>query len=331
MMQQRRGLFRWSMAACLGGLILVGMLAGPAVAQQTLPLKVGLMRIVGVIPTYAAIDRGFFKEAGVDFQPTDMAGGAVILPAISGGSLDVGFTNVVSLFMARDQGFDYTIVAGNTYENKILKPDSPLGYIGTSALMVLPDSPIKTVKDLEGKTIAINTRRTILTMAVEELMSQKGADPSTVKWIEVPFPRMAAPLKMKQVDAIMDVQPFVTIFEAKEGLRVLDYPLAGIRKETIPVALWAAREAWMRDNREVLNRFIKANNKGIEYVNQYPEERKRLAAANLKMDPKVAERVVWQLWKTKVDIDDLQWVSDLALKWKLIQKKQNVRSFVYQP
>lgn len=317
----------------VAALVVVSLLilaAAPGRAQQLTPLKVGIMRLAGMLPIYHAQAEGFYKDAGLDFQPQEISGGAVILPALTGGSIEIGYTNVVSLFIARDQGFNYIITTSNAYENKVRDPGSPLGYKGTTAVLVRADSPIKSVKDLEGKTIAVNTRRNIVTLTTQELMAQRGADPKTVTWIEVPFPRMAAPLEMKQVDAIATVQPFVPIYVAQHKFRIVDYSYAGITDLDFPVALFAAREDWVRDHRETLDRFNQATIRGMDYIMQHPDKQTELAVRYLKMKPEVAKMVQWNIYKKEVSLDGLQWVSDLTLKWDLIKKKQDVSTFVYR-
>lgn len=313
--------------ACLLLTLAVG-LAVPAAAQTPKKLQLGLMRMMGLAPVFSGVDRGFYKEQGLDLQITDMRGGSVILPAISGGSIDIGFSNVVSVFIAFDQGFDYLAVAGISYEGRIPKPGTPLGYVGTTAIMVLEDSPIKSVKDLEGKTIAVNTLRNILTITIQEMMDKQGANTKSVKWIEVPFPRMDTPLKMKQTDAIVTVQPFVPIFEDKHKFRIIDYPLAGVSTDLFPISFWVARKSWVQGNQDLLARFRAANQKSIEYINAHPEERRRTVIEHLKMNPALVDRVTWNDWDWRLHLGPLQHAADLSFKWKLIEKKLDVSKFI---
>lgn len=312
----------------LVGLLLVAVLAAPAAAQKLDVMKMGLMRILALTPIYSGLDNGYFKEQGIDLQIKAMRGGAVILPAISGGSIDIGFSNLISLFIAREQGFDYVAVDGISYEKPSQRPGTRLGYQGTSALMVRGDSPIKSVKDLEGKNVAINTRRNIVWLTISELMAQRGADPSKVRWVELPFPRMGAPLKTGQVDAIFQVQPLVPIYQQKFKFRILDYPYAGITKKTFPLSFFISREKWVKKNGDLLKRFRKANRKGIERINSDIKERNRVVIAHLRMKPGLIDKVYWNYWSANMDVETTQWLADLSLKWKLLKKKQDVRTLM---
>ena len=303
-------------------------LGSPAMAQKTQTLNVGLMRIMGLAPIYSGIDQGFFKEEGLELKITAMRGGSVILPAISGGSLDIGFTNVISAYIARDQGFDYTAVAGISYENRLQAPGTKLGYTGTSAVMVPNDSPIKTWKDLEGKTFGLNNRRNIVWLTVVEMMQQHGADPSTMKWHEVPFPRMAGPLKLKQIDAIFQVQPLVVIYQKKHQMRIIDYPFSSISKKSIPISFWIGREKWAKGNMDRLNRFRRAQRKAIAHLNATPGEPARVVMKHMKMSKGLASIAAWNRWSPDLELEGLQWMADLALKWKLLDKRLDVKTMI---
>src|SRR4029077_10110182 len=66
--------------------------APPAQSQ----LRVGLLPITANLDLFYAREQGYFTEAGISAELTPMAGGAEILPALIGGSLDVGTINSVT-------------------------------------------------------------------------------------------------------------------------------------------------------------------------------------------------------------------------------------------
>ena len=58
---------------------------------------------------------------------------------------------------------------------------------------------MKTPKDLEGKTIAVNTLNNICGVTINATLEEKGVDVSTLKYTEVPFPEMVAALEKGRV------------------------------------------------------------------------------------------------------------------------------------
>src|SRR5690554_4211016 len=108
--------------------------------------KVGYMKIVDNAAMFMAMEKGFFKAEGLDLETVPMAGGAVIVQGVTSGDLQFGWTNVISLYQAHVAGFDFKLIAGGATNVR--------GTNETHAIEVLKDSPIKTAKDLEGKTVA---------------------------------------------------------------------------------------------------------------------------------------------------------------------------------
>ena len=66
--------------------------------QAQAKLNVGTMKIGDLSPFFVAQDRGFFKDAGLEINVTAMVGGATIAPALASGALNVGWSNVVSIY-----------------------------------------------------------------------------------------------------------------------------------------------------------------------------------------------------------------------------------------
>ena len=112
-------------AAVLGGLATGGPLLAACAPAATAPspspssaptatasptpkpirtLKVGYLPLTDFLGMYAAIEQGYMADEGLKLELQAMAGGATIIPAIVGGSLDFGISNYVSVIVANGQG-----------------------------------------------------------------------------------------------------------------------------------------------------------------------------------------------------------------------------------
>src|SRR5712692_7952097 len=116
--------------------------------------KLGFMKIVDDAAMFVAVEKGFFKAEGLELETVPMAGGAVIGPAVTSGDLQFGWTNVISLYQGHEGGFDFKLIAGGATNVK--------GTNESHAIEVLKSSPIIRAKDLEGKTVAVNTLNNIV-------------------------------------------------------------------------------------------------------------------------------------------------------------------------
>ena len=69
--------------------------------------KLGYMKIVDNAAMFMAMEKGFFKAEGLEIETVPMAGGAVIVQGVTSGDLQFGWTNVISLYQAVVEGFDF--------------------------------------------------------------------------------------------------------------------------------------------------------------------------------------------------------------------------------
>src|SRR5918996_2507349 len=210
--------------------------------------KLGYMKIVDNAAMFVAMEKGFFKAEGLELETVPMAGGAVIVQGVTSGDLQFGWTNVISLYQAHVEGFDFKLIAGGATNVK--------GANETHAIQVLKTSPIVRAKDLEGKTVAVNTLNNIVHLMAMAWLDKNGANSSKVKFVEIPFPQMEAALTAGKVDAISVQEPFVTAAVAKAGARVLAHPWSEVLPKFL-IASWFASEKWIQKNRTTIQAFVR--------------------------------------------------------------------------
>jgi NitT/TauT family transport system substrate-binding protein len=130
----------------LASATLVGLWAEPALSQTLEKMRIGLP-----VPNYtpyavvsAADDLGFYKKNGVDAEITAYRGGSTAQEALIDGSADLIVHFPASVAIVVKKGFKERIVGvGET---------KPTGW----HLMVANDSPIKTLRQLDGKTVCVS-------------------------------------------------------------------------------------------------------------------------------------------------------------------------------
>src|SRR5258708_26935591 len=101
--------------------------------------------------------------------------------------------------LAEQQGFKLEVIAAGTkqFENPV----------NTNGLVARQGDSIKTGKDLEGKTVAVNTRKGIIWLFARAWIAKSGGDPSKVTFKEEPLPHMRGALRGKQIDAAFMANP----------------------------------------------------------------------------------------------------------------------------
>jgi NitT/TauT family transport system substrate-binding protein len=281
--------------------------------------KLGYMKIVDNAPMFVAMERGFFKAAGLELETLPMAGGAVIVQGVTSGDLQIGWTNVISLYQAHVEGFDFKFIAGGATNVK--------GTNDTHALLVAKSSPINSAKDLEGKTVAVNTLNNIVHLMAMAWLDKNGASSAKVKFVEIPFPQMEAALLAGKIDAASAHEPFPSAALAKGVVRVLANPWSGVIGKFL-IASWFASEKWLQKNKQTAQAFIAALNRGIDAVGADPKGSRDAIAKWTGLKPDLAGKIPLPVFERGVSEKDLQVTIDLTQKYKLIPRAFKARDVI---
>src|SRR5437763_16746036 len=70
---------------------------------SAIPISVGYLPIADCAQLFVGIDKGFFKDVGLSIKAIPLASGVKILEATATKSIDVGFSAVAPLILARSQ------------------------------------------------------------------------------------------------------------------------------------------------------------------------------------------------------------------------------------
>src|SRR5215470_9014980 len=129
--------------------------------------------------------------------------------------MDIVLSNTIATFQAIEQGLDAIILAPGAIV-RVSPPDT------TTALIVRKDS-IKSLKDLEGKRIAVNVINSSAWLHMVAALEKHGVDRTKVRFSEVPFPQMNDPLLNGQIDAVVQVEPFRSALMATGKAEIMSW------------------------------------------------------------------------------------------------------------
>lgn len=274
-------------------------------------VTVGVIPIVDVAPIYLGVAQGFFADEGLDVSMETAQGGAAIVPAVVSGQYQFGFSNTTSLLLAHSQGLPLQVVAAGVASTGTAGKDF-------GAVVVKADSPIKTAKDLAGKRVAVNTLKNINTTTINNVVEKAGGDPSTISYVELPFPDIAAAVASGDVDAGQVVEPFLTIATG-QGDRQVVSNYAGTDPD-LTIGMYFTTQQYAQQNAEVVDGFTAAMKKSMAYAAEHPDEVRAILADYTKIDPAVQEKLVLPRWPSAVDRDSVELLGELATEDGLITK-----------
>ncbi|MFI0486097.1 ABC transporter substrate-binding protein [Actinomadura sp. 9N215] len=282
----------------------------------------GTMTIADSAPVQLALSKGLFKAEGLTVRTQVIQGGAAGIPLLRSGRLDVSFGNYVSLFIAgvKDPRFKPKIVAEGF--NSAAK---------THTVMVRGDSPYRTIKDLAGKKIAVNTKHNISTMLVRSAAKAQGVDFDDDKgFVEVPPPAMEQALKSRSVEAVMAIEPFGTQMTRSMGARMVA-DLSSGQTASLPIAGYAATEKFAKDNPKTVAAFQRALVKAQGMCADRKVVQDVLPTYAKGIDAKVAAGMSFGTYPTSLDAAHLQRVADLMRQFGYLDKPVDVKNFVATP
>jgi NitT/TauT family transport system substrate-binding protein len=276
-------------------------------------LRVGVLPFSESLGAVMADKLGYFKAEGIEVEMSKFNSGALALPLLQAGKLDIAFSNTVSTLQALEQGLDGTILAPGAVV-RAQSPDS------TSALIVLKGA-MKSPKELEGKRIAVNVINSSAWLYVTAYLDKHGVDRSKVRFVEIPFPQMNDPLLNKQVDMISQVEPFSTIMLDSGKVDALGYSYVEAQPNG-DITQYVALTEWVKKNPGLAQRFARAIRKGSDYVNA-PANQAAVREANVQftnLAPALKDRVNMPRLGTSVSLDEMRKTMNMMLKYGLMKK-----------
>jgi NitT/TauT family transport system substrate-binding protein len=292
-----------------------------AASPETTKLRIAVVPIAGFTPIYAADKLGFFKQEGLEVTIDRASGGAMTLPLLVQGTLQLAVTPVVSVALANQQGFNIRMIPPSL-DDKSVKP-------GQTAQIVMADSPIKSPADLKGKRVAVNTLNSVNWLYDRAFVRAKGGiDPADVQYTEVPFPSMVDTLLRGYVDAINVPQPFHYIAVKTGKVRVLGYPFVEIQPG-LHIAPYAGTVKWLDANPNTVKGFVNAMNKAVEYMRNNPEEAKKLITGFTGAKREIVDAVPMDDWSLVLSEDNVAKTLEVMKTEGVLKKDLNAKEMIH--
>jgi NitT/TauT family transport system substrate-binding protein len=295
---------------------------GDADSAKPTTVKVGTIPIADVAPLYLGIKQGFFTAEKLNVQPVPAEGGAAIVPAVLSGSDQIGFSNVTSLLIAASKDLPVTIIS----QGVLAGEDESKAF---DALLVPKDSKITDLKQLEGKTVAVNNLNNVGPLTINTALKANGVDYKKIKYIEVPFPDMPAALDSGRVPAAWMVEPFVSQVKAAGG-KTLATPF----EQTAPnltIATYFTSKKYAQENPDVIERFARAMNKSLDYAQSHPDEVRQIVTTYTKIPAAAAEKMSLPTWKADLNQPTIEKTAQLAQEYGFLKEAPAVDELIYTP
>lgn len=305
----------------VGVVVLLLALAGcgsetpPSSPGQPDDVTVGLISILDVAPIYLGKEKGFFSDRDINLTLQPAEAGTETIPAVVSGELQFGFSNVVTLLLAQEQGLPVQVVSNGTNSTGVDGEDF-------GALMVSGNSPVKSVADLAGKKVAVNVLQNVVELAVRASAAKANIDPNSIEYVKLGFPEMAAALADGRVDAAFVVEPFQQVVLSQGG-RAIASSLVDAAPN-LSVAMYFTSKQLLSENPDLASRFTDAMNESLAYADSHPDEVREILPTYTKIGPEVIPNLVLPKWPAEVNRDSVATIAELARKENILTSEPNL-------
>jgi NitT/TauT family transport system substrate-binding protein len=309
----------WLAAAALG-LAPHAALAQPKPAPAN--VRAAVMPVTNFTPILVARDKGFFADENLNVTWTTVAQGGIAVEAVFGGSAEIGGGSIFEPMVARGNGLDIVFLAASTR----IRDEQP----DNSAIVVRTADSIKTAKDLVGKRISAGLINGPNYVHLREWLQRNGVDPNSVQYFELPFPQMADALFQNRLDAVWNVEPFLTFMLNSGNARVVAYPY----QENVPhmdITGYVAKESWVKANPDVARRFKRAIDRATAFlIEANKDERDGWVAKYSGAKPEVVAAMHLPQFTDKFNVATLKANLDIAIRQKLA-KPFDLDAMIWKP
>jgi NitT/TauT family transport system substrate-binding protein len=318
---------RWIFLALTGifvAIILAACLWNRTTSKPGTKLRIGYLPVAAELPLFVAVEQGYFKKAGIDFDLVRFASSNEMGNAATADQIDIlaGCASNVVFDIGHVSGKKHLVFATNPYSN------TP-GHV-TDHLIVTKNSDIKSLADLKGRKIAsfpgsVNRIFTYL------ILEKHGVPRTSYSYTEL-LPKDWQPsLASGAVDAISALEPNATQI-IKDGTGVSLFP--GFYADLMPdVPLsghWIAADFYGRADKAQLAAFLSAYDQAIVFCREHEKEAKSYLVKYANVREDIVADVNLNPWKRLSEIDSKQFQAfiDLLAANQALQSRVNISDYL---
>lgn len=269
-------------------------------------------------PMYVAIEKGYFLEEGIKINLLNGLGADKTMTAVLSGESDIGFMgSESSIYVYQEGAKDYVVNFAQLTQR------------AGNFLVSRNQEEEFTWNNLKEKTVLGGREGGMPEMIFEYILTRKGINPKTdidiVKNID--FGYTAEAFSSGEGDYTVEFEPAAEALEMEGKGKIV--ASLGVESGMVPYTAFSAKKSYIKKNKEVIQSFTNAIQKGIDYVATHtPEEIAKVIKPQFKeTDLKVIEAIVERYydqdtWKedTVFNEESFMLLQDILKESKVLDK-----------
>jgi NitT/TauT family transport system substrate-binding protein len=205
----------------------------------------------------AALGEGYYKDAGLDVTIVQGNGSGNTAQLVAAGRADLAYADAVAVSQLIAKGAPMKIVATIYQSNP-------------NEVSALKKAGIKSINDLAGKKVAIPSGSSQATM-LPLFLKANNLKESDLTLMNMPPASMVPALLQGQVDAILGSVDAYQIQLEAQNAELDNFTFADHGVPTVSTSIFASN-SFIKDNPDVLRKFIAASLKGWSFALDNPEK-----------------------------------------------------------
>lgn len=315
--------FAGAAAVALGGAMRPARAAGEKILIGYWPVASGL-------PFYTALERGYFKEAGLNVEGVKLASAQQVIEAMVAGRIHGSANGTASASLALGEIMSpglFKIICANPSSRSLVLDE----------VLVPAASTVQKISELAGKRFACGPG--IQNVTIAKLILEKNGIENP-KVIELPIGQHVPALAANQVDAVYTLEPTGTVGRLNGTARVLETGVVSHYMLGDPEAPWYGGSASLlssliKERPADVEKYITAYRTGVKDVLERPADVRRYltghtsVAADLVNEVPMIGYTMYDEFKPS-DVDYFQKYFDVFTERKIFSRRLEVAPLIYK-
>lgn len=266
---------------------------------------------------FYAHDNGAFERHGLDVTIVLANESSLAVSSVVSGTVDIGYTNIVSIEQAFRRGVPLTMIAAAAV-NDYRAP--------TCWVVVGKDSPIQSPTDLQGKTLGTSPLKSLGDFATNAWVDMHGGDSTKLKWVEIPYIACGPAIAAGRIDAAFLLEPYATSF--RDTTRKLGWPYESIARRFLGAGYFST-QAWAAANPDVVRRFAAAISEASAWANKNHDASALILEKYAKVDAQTLAQMRRATYALSLAAVDVQPTIDFGARFKFLDASFPARNLIY--
>lgn len=240
--------------------------------------------IIATLPHWISIEKGFYEDENLNIETKNFSGSDLMIKALSRGDADI--LPAVSLL-------DLINHSKNETEKPILYSHSRMALEPPfEALVTLKKSGINTIKDLNGKKIAVYPGLTSKEV-VKHYLKKQGLNVDEMKFYPLSPAEHLKMLESGEIQAAHIYEPYKSRLLLNGNTKLLSNSIYASYNEPSGIGISAISNKFKNTHSDLVEKYFKTWNKSIDFIRKNPKESREILKKYLNLSKAESDSAVW--------------------------------------